>query len=294
MKHLIRAILYLIATIPFPILYLLSDFLSFLVFRLFGYRKQVILENLRNSFPEKSEAEINKIRKGFYKNFTDVFLEMIKMLSMSGKSILKRAKITNPEVVEKYQDAGRSVLFVGGHCANWEWLGMAVSYVMKQDTFTVYKPLNNENFDALVREMRAKNGNNLVPMKSFLRTILKNKNRGVVNLMLADQTPHVGEIEYFTDFLNQDTPVFLGVEKITKSVKMPLFFTEIRRTKRGHYEITLVELFENYDDVAPYEVTQKHIKALEHQIQTSPSDWLWSHRRWKYTRKHVENHNKKS
>lgn len=292
MKHLIRAILYFIAMIPFPLLYLLSDFLSFLVFRLFGYRKRVILDNLRNSFPDKSEAEIKKIQRRFHKNFTDVFLEMIKMLSMSGKSILKRAKILNPEVVKKYQNAGRSVLFVGGHCANWEWLGMAISYVMEQDTYTVYKPLKNQNFEDLVREMRAKNGNNLVPMKSFLRTILKNKNRGVVNLMLADQTPHVGEIEYFTDFLHQDTPVFLGVEKITKAVKMPLFFTEIRRTKRGHYEIKLVELFNEYDEVNQYEVTKKHIKALEGLIQSAPSDWLWSHRRWKYTREHVKNHNK--
>lgn len=293
MRHLIRGFLYVIAAIPFPIIYLLSDFFSFVVFRLFGYRKQVVLDNLRNSFPEKSAEEIRKIRRKFYKNFTDVFLEMVKMLSMSGKTIEKRSKILNPEVVKKYHDQGQSVLFVGGHCANWEWLGMSIAYYMDRDTYSVYKPLKNEKLGGLLEEMRSQTGNHLVPMKSFLRTILKNKDRGVVNFMLADQTPHVGEIEYFTDFLHQDTPVFLGVEKITKAVKMPLFFMDIRRVKRGHYEIEFVALFDNYDGVNTYEVTQKHLQALENLIKAEPSDWLWSHRRWKYTRKHVENHNKK-
>ena len=293
MKHLIRGMLYVIAAIPFPIIYVLSDFFSFMVFRLFGYRKQVVLDNLRNSFPEKSEEEIHKIRRKFYKNFTDVFLEMVKMLNMSGKTIEKRVKILNPEVVKKYHEKGQSVLFVGGHCANWEWLAMSIAHYIDCDTYSVYKPLKNEAYGGLLEEMRGKTGNHLVPMKSFLRTILKNKDRGVVNFMLADQTPHVGEIEYFSNFLHQETPVFLGVEKITKAVKMPLFFMDIHRVKRGHYEIEFVELFNNYDNTKPYEVTEKHLKALEELIKAEPSDWLWSHRRWKYTRKHVEKHNKK-
>lgn len=274
-----------ISLFPFSWLYGFSNFLAFLMYHVIGYRKSVITENLRYSFPEKTDKELEAIRKAFYYNFSDIILESFKSLNISEKQVRKRFALKNPELFEKLHAKGKGVLLVMGHQTNFEWTAMSFPLLVPHDCFAVYHPLTNKRFSQKIVQIREQFGLQLFKMEDTYPFMLGNPSATPLYVFMADQSPHHGKIKYTTEFLNQETAVHLGVENLSKKCDLAVVFIDIQRVKRGHYEVTAELLFENPNTTEGHEITDTHVKALEKVVQKKPEGWLWSHRRWKYTRK---------
>ena len=273
---------YLFSLLPFWFLYLFSDFLYLIIYYVVKYRRRVVRNNLRNAFPEKTDAERLKIEKDYFKYMADLLVETFKMVSISEKELRKRMHMTNPEIVDHYFSQGKSIIAAAGHYGNWEMSALAFGLLTPNKTIIVYKPLTNPTFDAFLNKQRARFGSMLVTMKQTLRTIIGLKNERIVSVLASDQTPGVNEVNYFTTFLNQPTAVFLGIEKIAKMTDAAVVFYRIERVKRGYYTYTLVPLIDNPKETAEYEITNTHVAYLDKQIKETPQYWLWSHKRWKF------------
>lgn len=278
--------LYLLSVLPFFILYGLSDFVFVLLFHVIGYRKKVVLTNLRNAFSEKSEAEIRRLCKNFYRYFCDLTLEVFKTLTISPEAMLKHCKFSPQakEVFDKMAKENQSIILVMGHLGNWEWAGNSFSLLCKQQLYVIYHPLDNSYFDAFVYGMRTRFKTKLIAMNNTYRAMLGNKTETSATAFIADQTPSAPHTAYWTTFLNQDTPVFPGTEVIARKLNYPIVYTYVKRVKRGYYEIFAEMLIENPAKTQEGEISERHTRRLEQDIIAQPETWLWSHRRWKHQR----------
>lgn len=272
----------LLSLLPFWILYLISDLLFVIIFHVVKYRRKVVQENLANAFPEKTIEERREIERKFYGFLCDLIVETIKMFTISKKEIERRVKGNNAEVILDAFAKGKSVLGAVGHYGNWEMAGQRLSSAMTQPRVIVYKPLSNEVFDNAFLKMRSRFGATLVTMKNTLRKMMELRKEVSFSVLVSDQTPVQHEVNYFTEFLNQPTAVFLGLEKLARLMNCIVVFCDIRRVKRGYYECTIVPLFDDPKNTAPNEITEAHVKYLEKVIREEPAYWLWSHRRWKF------------
>ena len=272
--------LYLVSLLPFWLLYILSDILFFFLYHIVSYRRGVVQENLQNAFPNKTVNECAYIEKEYYKYLADLIVETVKMITISKAEMQRRVVCTNPEIIKHYFDKGKSISAVAGHYCNWEWAGSEFS--TSHPLFIIYKPLSNELFDEFFKQVRGKFGGKPIAMKQTLRTMIAHKNELTVTVFAGDQTPVREDTNYFTQFLNQPTAVFLGIEKIARIIDSVVIFYDMRRVKRGYYEYTIVPLTENAKETQEYEITNAHVKYLETMINREPQYWLWSHRRWKF------------
>ncbi|MCK4465374.1 MAG: lysophospholipid acyltransferase family protein [Bacteroidales bacterium] len=276
-------IIWILTLLPFKVLYIISDFLSFITYYLIPYRKKVTLTNLKKSFPEKSSTEIKKIAKKFYRHLFDLFLESFKLLQLDEQEILKHYSYQNPEVLDDLYLKNKSIIAVFGHYGNWEWLA-SLPLVTKYNVLAVYKPLLNKSIDKLCIRLREKFGVVTITMQQTLRKIIEyqQNHKLTITFFLGDQRPLRRDIRYWTTFLNQDTPVLLGVERISKKTNQAVIYIDIQKKKRGHYEIVFTKLFENPNETGDYEITEAHTRILWKNIINRPELWLWSHRRWKH------------
>lgn len=287
MRLLIFYVLYIIARLvfflPLKVLYVISDICCFFVYRVIRYRLETVRTNLRNAFPEKSESELRQIEERFYKHFCDLFLEVNFVLFVSKRRAQKMVSFKNIELLNEFYDRGKSIVAVGAHYCNWEILSIIALYD-KHLTIGAYKPLKNKHFENFINKSRQKFGGFPVPMHDVARMALKMSQEGKPFFLglISDQTPAKGDIRYWTTFLNQDTPVFLGTEKIAKKTNQPVMFCNMRKLSRGRYEVDFVVLTENPKDTKSYEITEMHVQELEKLIREAPEYWLWSHRRWKH------------
>jgi KDO2-lipid IV(A) lauroyltransferase len=277
--------IYLFSLLPFRLLYVFSDFLYVILYYFIGYRKEVVLKNLQNSFPEKTDKEIDIIRRNFYHHFCDFFVETIKALTISKEEIIKRCKFAQDTfaIYSKFADEQKSVILAMGHIGNWEWASNTFNMQVEQQLFVIYHPITNKYFDALMSRIRSRNGTRLIPMKNTYREMAVNKKGLNVTAFVADQTPQPDHA-YWTTFLNQDTPVFKGVEVIAKKMDMPIVYTSVKKIKRGYYEIFSEILIEDPKNTAEGELSEMYIRKLEQEIMGHPETWLWSHKRWKHKR----------
>lgn len=275
--------LYLISLLPFPVFYLFSDFIYFLLYRVVGYRKKVVFENLKNSFPEKSYNELKKIEKDFYRYLCDLFSETIKTLTISRSEAVKRCKFNAKTtlVFNELANKNQSCIIVMGHYGNWEWAGNSFSLQCKQQLYVIYHPLSNKYFDKLMYDLRTRFGTKLYAMKDTMREMIRNKNEVNATAFIADQTPSP-DSAYWTTFMNQDTPVFWGTEKIAQKLNYPIVYITIKKIKRGYYEVDSELLINEPKNTSLGEISELHTRKLESDIITQPSIWLWSHRRWKH------------
>lgn len=283
--NILKALNWLFSLLPFSIIYLKADALAFILRRVIRYRRKVVDENLRNSFPEKSIAERNEISRKFYRNLSDIILETFKTRGMTADELKRRMKVVNPELLEKYRLLGRSVIMVSGHCGNWEWYAPATAMQCPgfEHNSALVKPLSDPVFEEFITSLRTRFMKDvLLPFKSAYRVILSRRREQSLTAILADQTPHRSEIEYHTLFLNQQTAFFLGAEKIARSLDHVVMFSHIQRAKRGHYEVEFELITDTPKLTKDFEITNRHIQLLEKDILENPDNWLWSHRRWKY------------
>lgn len=285
-ERAISATIYFFSIWPFWALYLLSDVLYFIAYYIWGYRKKVVFENLRNAFPEKSDRQIHNIAKGFYRHLLDIVVEAAKMKSISASEVYKRIELLNPEEVYRHFDNGRGVIGVTAHYGNWE-LGLhRLSLMTEYPRLVVYNPLHNKAFDKVYNNIRTRFGATMVPMKQILRHIVKLRQQPHISMFVADQTPSYQKSDFFMPFLNQDTLVYTGVGRIAKMTNLPVVFCEIRRkSKRGFYSCKFTTLAENPKDMSELEITRLHNEFTEAIIRSEPAYWLWSHRRWKRKRR---------
>jgi Kdo2-lipid IVA lauroyltransferase/acyltransferase len=288
MYYIFFSFCWIVTLLPFKVLYIFTDLVSFCSFHFLAYRKKVTLTNLKRSFPEKSSKEIEKIAKRFYRHFCDQIVESFKLLHMNEKQILRRYSYRNPEVLEELYTSNKSVIAVSGHYGNWEWL-VSLPLVTRYKVLFVYKPPSNRSITRLYTLLGRKFGVMPITMQQLFRVILdyKTNKELTTTIMLGDQRPPPRNIKYWTNFLNQDTPLLTGFERISKKTNQAVIFINIQKKKRGYYEIIFQKLFENPVETNDFEITETYIKTLEKIIVDQPELWLWTHRRWKH-RKQIQ------
>jgi KDO2-lipid IV(A) lauroyltransferase len=270
--------------IPFRLLYLFSDCTFFLVYFVIGYRKEVVFNNLRNSFPEKSEKEIEILARKFYHYLCDILVESVKAFSMKEMDVVKRYEYENVEILDELYRQGKSVIGVGGHYSNWEWAGIASGTQVRHKPVGFYKPLSNKPVDDFVQKTRVRGRSILASITNTSSVFNKDYGEPAIFYMVADQSPSSARLAYWMKFLNQDTAVLHGPEKYARLYNLPVVFAAPRKIKRGYYKVKFILLIEDPSTTAPGEITLKYMNTLEQIILDRPEFYLWSHRRWKLRR----------
>ncbi len=275
-------ILWLLSILPMRILYIKSTALYFLVYYVIGYRKKVAKDNLALAFPEKTQQERDRIAKQFFKHLCDVIFETIKAFTISEKEIRKRFVVTNIEILEPYYQNNKSILLMAGHYGNWEWSGI-LNKLMKHQAHAVYKPLDNKQFDALVKKTREHFGGVIVSNKKIVGVLFRKWKKGVKTLtyILSDQTPKKGAFKHRDTFMGIDIPMFTGTEELAKMLDFSVLYLKVEKVKRGYYKTTFVPLVDNPKEYPDFQITRMFFDALETQIREKPEYYLWSHKRWK-------------
>jgi Kdo2-lipid IVA lauroyltransferase/acyltransferase len=287
LNTLLRLLLKTISLLPFFAIYLLSDLFYLVNYYMVRYRKKVVRENLKKSFPYKNELQIKAIEKGFYRHFSDHVFETIKLGSISETELKRRVKVTNRQVLTSLINQNRGVVVVMSHTGNWEWISQQVCFEGRGFEYigVIAKEVSSNNFNEIFTyiRMRLQKGNaEIIPFKDTARHLTSIRHKTNMLITIADQTPHKDEIQYRTDFLNQDSGVFLGPERIARSLNHAVVFCHVKQISRGYYGIDLELITNSPKECAPFEITNKHVKLLEKDITEQPETWLWSHRRWKY------------
>ncbi len=282
---LLYPILWCISMLPFRILYIVSDGVYVLTYYIIGYRKKTVRENLALALPNLSEKERLVIEKESFRHMCDVFLEMIKTLTISKSEMDKRYVFNNLEVYSDLEKKGKSIALLCAHYASYEW-AVSMNHKISFEGYAVYKKINNRYFDKLVRDIRSKFKATLITTKETIPVIATNfrsKKLGVYGLV-SDQSPKLGTFFHWNTFMGIEVPIHTGGEMLAKKYDMNVIFLRTKKVKRGYYEATFEVLSDNAKEVPNYEITDQFLKLVEQQIYEQPEFYLWSHKRWKHRR----------
>lgn len=275
------------ALLPMRLLYVLSDILYLIIYWVIRYRVPVVRKNLKSSFPDKSEEELKQLEKAFYHHFADYIVETLKLAHISLQELQERAYVQNPELIDKLMDNGHPCcLFLMGHYGNWEWYSGSNSRFKDARLYQIYRPLNNKAVDKIFIHLRTKFGSSGIPKNDTGREVVRlvrNKVRSGV-VFLADQTPSPSNLHYWTNFLNQDTSVLTGAERLARKLNTPVVFLDVQMVKRGYYTLEIQLIAENPKETPENWITEEYARRLEKSILRKPEGWLWTHKRWKYKR----------
>jgi KDO2-lipid IV(A) lauroyltransferase len=288
-KLLFKAVIFpfirLLSRLPLWLLYLQSDFFYFWVYQIFRYRVKVVRQNLKNSFPEKSEEWLRQTERKFYRHLCDIAAEVIFMWGANPQKMRKHLKYQKLEVFSELHAKNKDVIILFGHCCNWEWNAFVPQDLPSglYEVGTLYQKLHDENFDRLICEIRSKFGVNCVPQKCVLRKMIENrrKNQPLALAFIADQSPWGSSAHYWTTFLKQPTVFLTGWEEIAKKFDCAVIYVDMRKTARGKYVYAPEILCENPQNLPQYALTEMYVRRLEKNILVEPAYWLWSHKRWK-------------
>ena len=293
--YLLYAFVYLLSLLPLRVLYVLSDGIYPILYYIIRYRRGVVRRNLTTSFPDMSEADIKSTERKFYHWLCDYGVETLKLLSINDKSLLKRVEYRNVDLVEKMFDEGRNCSAISGHYCNWEWF-TGLQLVMKRHPQAVigliYHPLYNDAFDRLFINLRSTHGGVCIPKKDILRRLLTYKQEGRRSLLgyVSDQAPRWHNIHLWLPFLNHDTPVFTGGERIMRKMNDAVFFVDIERPRRGYYSFTFRLISTEAAKEEEFTITRRFFEMLETNIRRQPAFYLWTHNRWKRTHEEFDKH----
>lgn len=283
-KILFYLILLPLSHLPIRVMYWLSDFFGFILQHVVHYRRGVVMQNLRNSFPEKTEEEIRTIAGQYYRHLADIAAELILNLRLSPEKLFARYKVTNPETTVKYFNRGKSIILLSSHYNNWEYMITSLEHQFLHHGVGIGKELSNKSLDKCLNKRRTRFGTEVVFANNARQTFeyYHKYNVPTAYMMLCDQSPNSKKRCWWTTFLNQDTGVIFGAEHFAKKYDMPVFYYDVTKVKRGYYEVTLQLLTEKPTETEKGEITEKYISLLEKTITRKPEFWLWSHRRWKH------------
>jgi KDO2-lipid IV(A) lauroyltransferase len=281
--NLLIKILNLISNLPLKVLYVFSDIIFFLNYYVVGYRKEVITQNLKNSFPEKSNEEIAIIRKKFYRNFSDYLVETIKSFTISETEAKVRMQHINQEAFHQAKAEGKNIILLAGHVFNWEWMNALATIAPQEHSHPVYRKVNSDFWENQMKMIRNKFGNEALEANEVILNIFRSKNDGnAAYMFVADQTPHFSHITYGLEFLNQRTPVFTGYDKLATRMDLAFIYCEMKKVKRGFYQVNYHRIEPDGEKFVEHEVVKKFHKLLENTLHKRPDNYLWSHRKWKY------------
>ena len=284
--YLTYAVLWLFSLLPMWVHYLISDGIYVIVYHLVGYRKKLVRKNLSDSFPEKSEAEIIRIEKDFYSWFCDYLVESIKLLTISRQELRRRMVFKGAELVNKLTENGQSCAVYLGHYCNWEWITSLPLWVTpKAQCGQIYHVLENSEFDKLFLKLRQRMGAVCIPMAETLRKLAeyRQQRQPVVIGYISDQVPFWNNIHHWCPFLNHDTPVLTGTERLARSAGHAVFYIDVERPKRGYYVAEFKLIARDPKQTEDYQLTDAYFTLLEASIRRAPQFWLWTHNRWKRT-----------
>jgi len=281
---MMRLLLTLISKVPFAALYFVSDAFYLLNRYVIRYRYDVVRSNLRNAFPERSEGEINTLTEQTFRNLADLLVETIKGIGISRDELERRITITASSRVHELVNQGKPLIFLTAHYCNWEWLLLYSCMHLPHPLMVAYQPFHDQRFDEFMLEARTRFGGELVPATDLIRQIIKHRKTLKTLTLLADQSPMRSERKYWTTFLNQDTAFIDGTDSLAWLTGMPVIFVSTKRRKRGHYDVSLEVIAEPPYEKNVHTVVERYARELEAMIQADPSAWLWSHRRWKFSR----------
>jgi len=285
--YIVLAVWYAFSLLPLKVHYVISDLMFMLLYRLLGYRRRVVRNNLKVSFPEKTDEELRTIERGFYHFFCDYIVESVKLMTISRENLRRRMTFKGVELVDEAIESGQSCAAYLGHLCNWEWITSLPLWVTpKAQCGQLYHPLENRDFDRLFIRSRERMGAVCIPMQDTLRRLLTFRREGqpVVIGFISDQKPHWVNIHHWVDFLHHDTPVLTGTERIIRKFDYAVFFLDVRRIRRGYYEAEFRPMTREPRTTKDFELTDIYFQLLEQSIRRAPEFWLWSHDRWKRTR----------
>lgn len=291
--NIIYGIFYLVSKLPYRALYVISDIANLVLYHIVRYRRDIVRRNITSAFPEKSLEECISIERGFYKWFCDYFVETVKLMSVSRQELLSRIEFRGIDKIEECFDRGQTCAGILGHYGNWELLS-ATGLVIKKHPEAVigliYHPLRSQLFDRLFINMRQSMGGVCVPKKDILRCLVSFRSQNLMNLFgyIADQAPRYRNIHLWLPFLNHDTPVFTGAERIMRKMNNAVFYIDVERPERGKYIYTFKLMTDKPGEMPEFEITKKFFVMLEQTIRREPRFYLWSHNRWKRTREEFD------
>lgn len=284
LSGLLSSILLLVSRLPMFVLYLIADVMYIVLYKLSKYRLKVVRENLKNSFPEKSPAQLKQIERRYYRYLADLIVETVKGFTAGRSFFLKRIRYADTSILKAYHQKQQTALLLMGHCGNWEWICRSVPFFTDHKMVVAYKPLRDQVVGKLMNRVRSEFGTRTISMSGVGRYLQDETQKPYIMILVSDQTPSDAHSAHWLPFLNQDTPVLNGPEKLALRYKLPVLFASVRRYKRGHYTITVKELIKDKHPEEKGHISRLHSAALEQNILDQPEIWLWSHRRWKLKR----------
>lgn len=278
-------IVWLISILPFRLLYILSDIIYVIIYYIIGYRKKTVRENIALALPKLSEKERIRIEKKSFQHLCDMFLEMIKTMSLSDKEINKRFVFTNLDVYTELEKKEKSIALLCAHYASYEWV-VSINKKIKFQGFAIYKKINNRYFDKLVKNIRSKFKATLITTKETIPTIVHNHSNSILGLygFASDQSPKISSVFHWNTFMGIEVPIHTGAEMLAKKYNMNAIFLKVKKVKRGYYEATFELLSDSIEKVPDYQITDRFLKLVEAQIYEAPEYYLWTHKRWKHRR----------
>lgn len=280
--------IFVISRLPFPIFYFFSDVICFLLYKVFKYRLKVVRSNLKFVFPHFSSNKILQIEKKFYSHFSDLLLEIIKSMGMNRNEMLSRFKLKNIEVLKAFENQKSSVFLICGHYSSWEWM-MSLGYHIKHNGYGIYRPIRNPYFNSLINRIRSRHNAYMIPQSKALEIIKQKENRNELGIygFASDQSPRPKPLTYWRKFLGAYVPVYNGAERLATELNIPIVFSKIKRIKRGFYEVEFKLLTDDPKSMKKNQITDIFTEWLEAQIMEDPSQYFWTHNRFKYAKKAV-------
>ncbi|WP_109097008.1 lysophospholipid acyltransferase family protein [Aquimarina sp. AU58] len=280
---LVYPFLWFISKLPWRLFYAFSTCIFFLVYYIFRYRRKTVTQNLELVFPNKTFREIKKIRKEFYQHMCDMFLEMIKSISISNEEMKERFKVTNIEKLHELEAKKENIMILMAHYASYEWANV-IDIQTNFQAVGVYKKIGNKYFDRLVHRIRARFGSRVIGTKDAMKVITEDQSKEGLYMygLISDQSPKLYKATFWTDFMSIKVPVFLGAEVLSKRLGLNTYYLQVEKIKRGYYQATFVTLTEDSKNCEDYSIVKSYLRLLENQIYNKPQYYLWSHKRWKH------------
>ena len=280
---LLYPLLWLISILPFRLLYVLSDAIYLLIYYVLGYRKKTVRQNLAMALPHLSAKERLIVEKKSFRHLCDMFLEMIKTMTISKKEIEKRFVLTNIEVYHQLEKEGKSIALMCAHYASYEWV-ISMNHHITFSGYAIYKRIRNKYFDKLVRDIRSKFKAYLITTKETKMVIEENIKNGTLGVygFASDQSPRPTENMYWYKFMGIETPIHIGAELLAKRYDMNVIYLKVKKVKRGYYEGTFEVLTTDIKSIPNFKLSEQFMDKVEQQILEAPEYYLWTHKRWKH------------
>lgn len=282
-------LIWILSRLPMSFLYIISDFFYFIIYRIVGYRKKVVFNNIKTVFPTKTDKEITTISKKFFRHFTDLIIESIKSFSISEKQLKKRYTYKNLHIINDLTQKGRSIILTGSHQNNWEW-SFGLPLHTEINCYGAYKKIQNKYFEKVIKSSRMRFGYDGVPTYEFYKVMTERVENGIQSLyiLLSDQSPQLHKAKYWSNFLGEFVPVHTGAETLSKKHNFAIVNMNTSKVKRGYYEAEFTLITDNATKYKDFEITDIYLKITEENIKKQPEFYLWSHNRFKHKGKYDE------